>query len=107
GDPNQQHLALEPEGRRGERQRASPLPGARLGRHTAASLLLDVVRLRHGRVRLVAARRANALVLVEDARARAELSLEAVCPVERGGAPEPVDVPDRLGNGDLRVTRDL
>src|SRR5712692_1583265 len=62
-------LALEPDQPARERERASPLPRARLGRQPCTPFLLVVVRLRNGGVRLVAPRRAGPLVLVEDARA--------------------------------------
>src|ERR671934_2575864 len=62
-DPDHVDLALEPEQPAGERERAAPLPGARLGRETRAPFLLVVERLRNRGVRLVAARRADALVL--------------------------------------------
>src|SRR5206468_2899503 len=59
-------LALEPDELAGEGERASPLAGTGLGREALAALGLVVERLRDGRVRLVASRRADALVLVED-----------------------------------------
>src|SRR5918992_5266125 len=87
-------LAFEAEQLARERERAAPLAGAGLGREPRAPLLDVVVRLRDGRVRLVAARRADALVLVEDARARADRLLEPPRAVERRRAPEAVDVED-------------
>ena len=96
-------LALEPEQRAGERERAAPLARAGLGREARAALLLVVVRLRDGGVRLVAAGRADALVLVVDPRPRAERLLEAVRAVERRRAPEAVDVAHLLGDLDLRA----
>src|SRR5436853_3543562 len=65
-------LALEPDQLAGERQRAPPLPGAGLGREPRAPFLLVVEGLRDGRVRLVAPRRADALVFIEDAAPRAD-----------------------------------
>src|SRR5215210_105943 len=61
-------LALEPEERAGEGKRAAPLAGTGLRRQARAALLGVVVRLRHGRIRLVAPGRADAFVLVEDPR---------------------------------------
>src|ERR671914_62471 len=84
-------LALEPEQLAGERERAAPLAGAGLGREARSPLPDVVVRLRHRRVRLVAARRADALVLVEDARARADRLLEPLRSVQRRRPPESVD----------------
>ena len=69
-------LDLEPEDRAGEGQRAAPLAGARLGREPLDALLLVVERLGERGVGLVAARRADALVLVVDVRRRIERLLE-------------------------------
>ena len=69
-DANHVDLALEPEQLAGERERAAPLAGAGLGREARAALALVVEGLRDGGVRLVAAGGADALVLVEDPRAR-------------------------------------
>src|ERR671934_360823 len=62
-------LALEPDQPARERERAPPLARAGLGREARAAFLLVVEGLRDRRVRLVAPRRADALVLVEDAGA--------------------------------------
>ena len=59
-------LALDVEHLAGERQGTAPLAGAGLGRQPVDALLLVVVGLGDGRVRLVAARRAVALVLEVD-----------------------------------------
>src|SRR5437764_6398545 len=64
-DPDHVDLALEPEQLAGERERAAPLAGAGLGREPRPALLRVVVGLGDRGVRLVAARRADALVLVE------------------------------------------
>src|SRR5438128_2085567 len=88
GDLDHVDLALEPDELAGEGERASPLAGAGLGREALTALGLVVEGLRDGRVRLVAPGRADALVLVEDARLRAERLLEAVRAVERRRAPE-------------------
>src|SRR5581483_10362644 len=76
GDPDHVDLALEADQPARERERAPPLPGARLGREASPPLLLVVVRLRDRGVRLVAAGRADAFVLVEDARPRVDRPLE-------------------------------
>ena len=70
-------LALKPEELTGERQRRAPLARARLRRQSRDFFLLVVVRLRDRGVRLVAAGRAHALVLVVDARRGAERLLES------------------------------
>src|SRR5207244_335522 len=90
-DPDHVDLALEPDQPAGERERAPPLPGTGLRRQARAPCLLVVVRLRDRRVRLVAAGRADALVLVEDARARPDRLLEPARAEERRRAPEAVD----------------
>src|SRR5690349_9421249 len=75
-DPDHVDLALESDQPARERERTSPLARARLGRQPRTSFPLVVVRLRHGGVRLVAPRRADTLVLVEDARAGPNCLLE-------------------------------
>src|SRR6266508_6937160 len=66
GDLDHVDLALEPDQLAGERERASPLPRAGLGRQARPAFPLVVEGLRHRRIRLVTPRRADALVLVED-----------------------------------------
>jgi hypothetical protein len=61
------HLALEAEEPAGEREGASPLARAGLGRQPLPSLLPGVIGLGDSRVRLVAPRGRDPLVLVEDA----------------------------------------
>ena len=100
-------LALEPEELARERDGAAPLAGAGLGRDPRAARLLHVVGLRHGRVRLVAAGRADAFVLVEDPRTRPQLLLEPVRAVERRRPPEAIDVANRIRDRHLGVLRDL
>src|SRR5207253_5816011 len=90
-------LALEPDQLAGERERAPPLARAGLGGKARAAFLLVVDGLRDLRVRLVAPRRADAFVLVEDARAGADRLLEPVSPEERRRPPERVDVENFLG----------
>src|SRR5205814_3863925 len=90
-----------------ERERAAPLAGTRFRGQARAALALVVERLRDRRVRLVAAGRTDALVLVEDARPRADRPLEAACAVERRRPPERVEVEDLLRDRDLRVLADL
>src|SRR2546430_15290140 len=76
------------------------LAGTRLRREPRHLLLLVVVRLGGRRVRLVAACRAHALVLVIDARGRIERLLEAPGAVERRRPPQPIDVADLVGDLD-------
>src|ERR687898_2594529 len=87
-DPDHVDLALESEERAGEGERRAPLAGARLCRKARPALPRVVVGLRDRRVRLVAAGRADALVLVEDPRASPDRLLEPPRPVERSRAPE-------------------
>ena len=106
-DPNHVDLALEADQLARERERASPLAGAGLGREPRPALLLVVERLRDRRVRLVAAGRADALVLVEDPRPRPDRLLEPARPVERRRPPEAVDVEHLLRDRDLRLLAHL
>src|SRR5207302_4090845 len=85
-------LALEPDQLAGEGKCTPPLTGARLRRQSRAPFLLVVVRLRDGRVRLVASRRADAFVFVEDRRVRADRMLESASAIQRRRAPEAVDL---------------
>src|SRR5215210_8680572 len=80
-------LALEPEERAGEGERAAPLPGASLGREARPALLRVVVGLCYRGVRLVAARRAHPFVLVEDPGRRPDRLLEPAGAVERRRPP--------------------
>ena len=106
-DPDHVDLALEPHQLAGERERAPPLPGSRLGREPRPPLLLVVEGLRDGRVRLVAPRRADALVLVEDPRARADRLLQPLRAIERRRPPQPPDVEHLLGDRDLGLLAHL
>ncbi len=96
---------LEVRGR--EREGRAPLPGTRLGGEPLDPGLAVVVGLRHGRVRLVAAGRADPLVLVVDLRGRLEVLLEAAGAEERARAPEAEDVDDLLGDVDVPLGRHL
>src|SRR5205807_7796250 len=100
-------LALEPNQLARERERAPPLARAGLGREPRAPFLLVVEGLRDRRVWLVAPRRADALVFVEDAGAGADRLLEPVRPEKRRRPPEAVDVEDFLRDRDLGVLGDL
>src|SRR5581483_5582253 len=106
-DPNHVDLAVEADQLARERERAAPLPRARLGRQPGASLALVVERLRDRRVRLVAAGRADAFVLEEDARPRADRLLEAARAQQGRRPPEPVELEDLLRDRDLRVLAHL
>ena len=105
--PHLPDLALHPVLRAGERQGGAPLAGAGLGGELLDAGLGVVERLRDRRVRLVAAGRRDALVLVVDPGRRPERGLEPVRPVERRGPPQPVDV-EHLGRDvDVLVGRHL
>ncbi len=86
------HRALEAKVVAGERQGAAPLAGARLGGEALHAGLFVVVGLRHGRVRLVRAGRAHALVLVEDPGRRVEGLLEGARPDQGCRPPQLVDL---------------
>ena len=91
GDADHEDLALEAVELRRVGERRAPLPGAGLGRDALAPVLRAVERLRHGRVGLVRARRAAALVLVVDAHAlEPERLLEAIGAHERRRPPDAV-----------------
>ena len=99
-DPHHEHLALQPDQRAGERQRAAPLAGAGLGGQPLDAELLVVPGLRDGRVGLVAAGRADALVLVVDPRRRAEVLLQPAGAVQRARPPQRQQAEDLLGDVD-------
>ena len=105
--PHLPDLALHAELRAGERQRRPPLAGAGLGGELADAGLAVVERLRHSRVGLVRAGRRDALVLVVDARRRAERLLQPVRPEQRARPPQPVDVEHLVGDVDVLLGRDL
>src|SRR6266478_5921 len=100
-------LALQAEHLAGERERRAPLSSTRFGAEPGDLFLLVVVRLRDGRVRLVAAGRAHALVLVVDVRRRAEGLLEAARAIERRRPPQPIDVTDLVRDLDPALLADL
>ena len=100
-------LDLEAEHGAGERHRAAPLAGAGLGRDALDAGFLVVERLRERGVGLVAAGRADALVLVVDVGRRIERLLQAVGAVQRAGPVQPIGVADRLGDLDLALAGDL
>ena len=105
--PDHVDLDLEPEVRAGEGERRAPLAGARLGRQPLDAGVLVVERLGQRRVRLVAAGRAAALVLVVDVGRRAERLLEPMRPVERARPIQAIRLPDRLRDLDLALAADL
>ncbi len=105
--PHHVDLHVDAEELPGEGEGAAPLPGARLRGEALHALLLVVEGLGHRGVRLVAARGAHALVLVEDLRRRPERLLEPSGAVERRGPPEAVDLAHGLGDLDPALLRDL
>ena len=92
---------LQPEQRAGEGQRGAPLAGAGFGREPFHAGFLVVEGLRNGSVRLVAAGRADAFILVVDPGRGAERTLQPPCAEQRGGAPLPVDLAHRTGDFDF------
>src|ERR1700751_1217987 len=100
-------LALEPDQPAGKRKRTPPLPGPGLGRQTCPPFLLVVEGLGACGVGLVAPRRADTLVLVEDPGPRADRLLEPPSTEERRRPPEAVDLEHLVGNGDLRLLAHL
>src|SRR5258705_7510444 len=100
-------LALKPEHLAGEREGGAPLAGAGLGTEPRDLFLLVVVGLRYGGVRLVAAGRAHAFVLVVDVGRCAERLLEAARAIERRRPPQAIDVTDLVGDLDPPLLADL
>src|SRR5207245_3160159 len=100
-------LALESDQPARERERTAPLSRAGLGREPRPPFLLVVESLGDRSVRLVAPGRTDALVLVEDARARADRLLEPRRAEEGRRTPEAVDLQHLVGDGDLRVLAHL
>src|SRR5262249_60412067 len=94
------HLALQAEEAARLGQRGAPLASAGFRGEAGDFLLLVVVRLRHRRVWLVTAGRADAFVLVVDPRRGIERLLEATGAIERRRAPETIDVAHRFRNLD-------
>ena len=98
---------LEAEEATRERERRAPLAGAGLGGQPLDAFLGVVVRLRHRGVGLVGSRRRCSLVLVEDPCGGVERLLQTAGAIERGGAPQLVDVADAIGDLDPALRRDL
>ena len=107
GDPDHVDLDLEAEQGAGEGEGRPPLPGAGLGRELGDAFLLVEEGLGHGRVGLVAAGRAHALVLVVDPGRGIERPLQPPRPVQRARPPLPVDFAHRPGDLDLALGADL
>ena len=106
-DLHHEDLEVEVEEVAGHREGRAPLPGAGLGRQRLRPGFLVVEGLRDGRVRLVRADRADALVLVVDVGRRVERLLEPQRAAHRRRPPEPVDLAHRLGDLDPALGRDL
>ncbi len=108
GDADHEDLALEAVELRRVGERRAPLTGAGLGRDALAPVLRAVERLRHGRVGLVRARRAAALVLVVDAHAlEPERLLEALGAHQRRRPPDAIRRAHLFGDLVLSLARDL
>ena len=101
--PDHVDVDFEPENRTGIGQRRAPLAGPGLGRDAANAGFLVVKRLRHRGVRLVAADRAHAFVLVVDLGRRIERLLQTPRPVQRRRPPLAVDIAYRVRNLDLAI----
>src|SRR5215211_1715359 len=99
--------ALQAQDPAGEGQGGAPLARAGLGGEAPHALLAVVVGLRDGGVRLVAAGGGDTLVLVVDVRRGVEEPLQASGAEEGSGAPEGVDLPHLLGDGDVGFDRHL
>jgi len=99
--------AFEAEDVAREGQGAAPLPGAGLGGEASHAFLLIVERLGDGGVGLVAACRADALVLEIDLRRGLERLLEAASSAKRRRPPEPVDIQHLARNVDPLLRADF
>ena len=102
-DADHEDLRLEAEEAPGEGQGAPPLARTGLGHEARDAGGAVVEGLRDGRVRLVAAGRADALVLEIDARRGVERLLQRRRPVERAGAVDPVRLTNLLRDLDQRI----
>ena len=105
--PDHVDLDFEVEQGAGERQGAAPLAGPGLGCDPLRAFLLVVEGLRDRGVRLVAAGRAAALVLVVDVGGGVEDLLQPVGPEQRAGPIQAVGLADRPGDLDLALGADL
>ena len=106
-DLDHEHFDLQPEQRSGQRQRRAPLARAGFRGDALYALFLRVEGLGHGGVRLVAAGRADAFVLVIDAGGRIQRLFQAPGTVQRRGPPLPQDVPYRFGDIDIAFAADF
>src|SRR5260370_10896403 len=88
------HLKPEQGARKG--QRRTPLPGAGFGREPLNAGFLVIEGLRHGGVRLVAAGRADALLLFINSCGGVASPAPPAGWFERGGAPPPLVLADAL-----------
>src|SRR2546425_9757305 len=86
-DLDHEDFYLHVEERTCHRQRRSPLPRTRFRRKLLDPFLLIVVDLSYSGIRLVAAYRADALILVVNTGGSIQRLLQPACPVERTGSP--------------------
>src|SRR5919112_162323 len=93
--------AIEAHHPAGERQGRAPLARPRLGGQAPDTLFAVVIRLGDGRVRLVAAGRRAALVLVVDVGRGVEEPLQTPGAEERGRAPEAIDLTHLFRDGNV------
>ena len=91
----------------GEGQRRAPLAGAGFGRKAVDAFDLVVIRLGDGGVRLVAARRTDALVLEVDSRRRLQGLFEFRRADQGRGPPDFIHLPHRFGDFDPSLLADF
>jgi len=106
-DLDHEDLDLDPEHGPGHRQRRSPLACAGFGGDLADAFLAVVVGLGDGRVGLVAAHRADALVFVVDAGRGIQRLLQPPGAEQWRWPPQAVDVPHRLRDFDVALGADF
>src|SRR5215211_8163963 len=104
-DADHVYRAIEAHHAAGEGQGRAPLARSGLCGQAPDAFLAIVVSLGDGGVRLVAAGRRAALVLVVDVGRSIESVFEAAGPEERGRAPERVDLTHLLRDGNIRLRR--
>ena len=106
-DLHHEHQHLEPEQGTGKRQRRAPLPRAGLGRQALYTGLPVVISLRHRGIRLMAPRRADALIFVVNFGRRIQDLLQPPRPIQGRWSPLAVDRLHRLGDRDQALPADL
>src|SRR5262249_55839188 len=96
--PHHEDCAVHSVSPAGHRERAAPLSRARAGYHLTYSGPVVIIGLRQRRIKLVAARRARALMFEVDVSRRAKSLLEPSRTIQRGWPPPLIFSAYRIGN---------